>query len=60
MAHTNLLRTARECHIQVGIWWTHMAKLGLKSLDAQVVFVLSTSEGYQKIEKQPTKKQKIT
>jgi hypothetical protein len=35
-----------------------MAKLGLRILDAQAVFLLSTNEGWQKIEKQPTKKQK--
>ena len=40
------------------VQWTHMAKLGLRILDAQVLFLLSTSEGQHEIEKATNQKAK--
>ena len=48
LAHTNLLGTSGRYRIQVGMVDSYGTTLGFMELDAQAVFLLSTSEGQQK------------
>ena len=55
MALANLLGTAGKYRISEGMVDSYGTTLGFMEVDAQVVFLLSTSEGKKKTGKQPTR-----